>query len=132
VSKPYLEIPPNCHSPIRASEQRALVARLATRDRAHEGTSFAARLRGAKASPSDPWNATLDTITGRVGSDGVERISTELIFEWLDVPPLKRTPEMAERIRGLMVRRGWIPVRARHATSKGHAARVRGYARLVE
>lgn len=94
--------------------------------------SWADRLRAERITPSDPWSVTLDSIKGRIGSDGVERISTEMVFEWLDVPPFKRTPEMAEKIRGSMVRRGWVPVRTRHATSKGHAARVRGYARLAE
>jgi hypothetical protein len=101
-------------------------------DRTPSDGSWADRLRASRITPSDPWNVTLDSIKGRLGSDGVERISTEMVFEWLDVPPFKRTPELAERIRGSMVRRGWVPVRARHATSKGHAARVRGYARLAE
>jgi hypothetical protein len=96
------------------------------------GTSWKEQLRAAATEPSDLWTITLDNITGRLGSDGVERISTEMVFEWLDVPPFKRTPELAEKIRYLMVRQGWVPVRARHATSKGHAARVRGYARLAE
>ena len=94
-------------------------------------TSWLGRLHAAVAEPSDPWNITLDSITGRLGSDGVERISTEMVFEWLSVEPFARTPELAEKIRHLMVRNGWVPVRARHATSKGHAARVRGYARLA-
>lgn len=49
----------------------------------------------------------------------------------LDVPPFARNARLAERVRGLMVRRGWIPVRSRHPTGKGHAARV-GYARLAD
>ena len=73
----------------------------------------------------------LEHIEGRVGSDGVEKISSEMVFEWLGVEPFARSA-VGERLRGLMVRRGWVPVRARHATSKGHAARVRGYARLAE
>jgi hypothetical protein len=100
-------------------------------DRKTGSGSWADRLRAERVTPSDPWSVTLDTIKGRVGSDGVERISTEMVFEWLDVPPFKRTPELAERIRGSMVRRGWVPVRARHVTGKGYAARVRGYARLA-
>jgi hypothetical protein len=33
-------------------------------------------------------------------------VSTEAVFEKLDLPPLKRTPEAAKRLRGLMVELG--------------------------
>jgi hypothetical protein len=79
--------------------------------------------------PFDPWVDALRTIKGQVGYDGVERIATEAIFDKLDVPLLKRTPEAAKRLRGLMVELGWTPVRARAVTARGRAARVRGYAR---
>lgn len=94
--------------------------------------SFLERLHRQAISPDDPWSVILDTIKGREGRDRVERISTEMIFELLDVPPFARNARLAERVRGLMVRRGWIPVRSRHPTGKGHAARVRGYARLAD
>jgi hypothetical protein len=69
-------------------------------------------------------------VRGQIGHDGVERIATDAVFEQLDLPPLKRTPEAAKRLRGLMVELGWVPVRSRHVTSRGRAARVRGYARM--
>jgi hypothetical protein len=80
--------------------------------------------------PSDPWIQTLRTIKGQIGYDRVERIATEAAFEHLGVPPFQRTPDAAKRLRGLMVELGWTPVRSRHVTSRGRAARVRGYARM--
>jgi hypothetical protein len=94
--------------------------------------SFLERLRANRTTirPPDPWISALRKIKGLVGHDGLERISTEAIFEKLEMPPIKRTPEAAKRLRGLMVELGWTPVRSRHVTSRGRAARVRGYARM--
>lgn len=88
------------------------------------------RLKRQTSKSSDPWTAPLRNIRGQVGHDGLERIATDAVFEQLDLPPLKRTPEAAKRLKGLMVMLGWTPVRARHVTSRGRAARVRGYARM--
>jgi hypothetical protein len=94
--------------------------------------SFLEHLQVARQTtkPSDPWIPALRKIKGQIGHDGLERISTDAIFEQLDLPRLKRTPEAAKRLRGLMVELGWTPVRARAVTSRGRAARVRGYARM--
>jgi hypothetical protein len=35
---------------------------------------------------ADPWELTLRRVKGRVGPDGVERISTKDLFEILEVP----------------------------------------------
>ena len=96
--------------------------------------SFIERLRVARQTitPSDPWAAPLRNIRGDVGHDGVARISTDRVFELMDIPRLKRTPEAAKRLKLMMVDLGWTPVRSRHATSRGRAARVRGYARMSE
>ena len=95
--------------------------------------SFVERLRVARETlkPTDPWTAPLrNNIRGQIGHDGVERVATDAVFEQLDLPRLKRTPEAAKRLKGLMVDLGWTPVRSRHVTSRGRAARVRGYARM--
>jgi hypothetical protein len=93
--------------------------------------SFVEHLRVARQTlkPSDRWTGPLRNIRGQVGHDGLERISTEAIFEHLDLPPLKRTPDAGRRIRIIMLELGWTPVRARAVTARGRAARVRGYAR---
>jgi hypothetical protein len=93
--------------------------------------SFVERLKTYRTTkPSDPWIEALRKINGEIGHDRVERISTEKVFERLDVPRLQRTPEAAKRLRGLMVELGWTAVRSRHVTSRGRASRVRGYARM--
>jgi hypothetical protein len=40
---------------------------------------------------------------------GTERIATDSVFELLDVPPFKRTPDAAKRLKGLMVELGCPP-----------------------
>ena len=93
--------------------------------------SFVERLSAARTTkPSDPWTSALRNIQGQIGHDGVARIATDAVFEHLDLQPLKRTPEAAKRLKLLMVDLGWTPVRSRHVTSRGRAARVRGYARM--
>jgi hypothetical protein len=85
--------------------------------------------------PEHPWRAILLDITGEVGRDGVERISTDRLFDLLDVylpegmPRFKRTPEAQKQLKAQMVLLGWCPVRARLVT-RGFAARVRAYARM--
>jgi hypothetical protein len=97
-------------------------------------SSFVERLRKARETikPPDPWTAPLRNIRGQIGHDGLERISTDAVFEQIDIPRLKRTPEAAKRLKLLMVDLGWTPVRSRHVTSRGRAARVRGYARMKQ
>ncbi len=94
--------------------------------------SFIERLRAARSNikPPHPWTAPLRKVRGQIGYDGVERIATDAVFEHLDIPPFKRTPEAAKRLKLLMVDLGWTPVRARAVTARGRAARVRGYARM--
>lgn len=95
--------------------------------------SFIEQLRTAKSSDvSDPWRRQLKAVRGNVGSDGVERLSTDAIFDVLDLPIFKRTPEAAKRVKAIMTCLGWTPVRARYLTSNGHRSRVRGYARMAE
>ena len=93
--------------------------------------SFIERLRVARQTikPSDPWTIPLRNIRGQIGHDGLERISTEAVYEHLGLPRLKRTPDAGRRVRMILLELGWTPVRSRHVTSRGRAARVRGYAR---
>ena len=93
--------------------------------------SFVERLRATRHTLNHRTRtAPLRNIRGQIGHDGVERIATDAIFEQLDLPRLKRTPEAAKRLKVLMVDLGWTPVRARAVTARGRAARVRGYARM--
>ena len=87
--------------------------------------------RRQQLKPPDPWTALLRGLRGRRGSDDVERISTEGVFDFLCLKPLERTPEAGKRLKGIMMDLGWTWVRARHVTGRGAAGRVRGYARGV-
>jgi hypothetical protein len=94
--------------------------------------SFIERLREARKNikPSSPWIPILKEIRGQLGHDGIERISTEAIFDKLDVPVVNRTPAAGKLVCSFMVDFGWTPTRMRYATSRGRAARIRGYARV--
>jgi hypothetical protein len=95
--------------------------------------SFIERLRDARnnITPSNPWLPLLVKLRGQRGSDGVERLTTEHIFDILDVPLSKRTPQAARTICSAMVALGWSPIRLRSASSRGRSSRVRGYGRLI-
>ena len=95
------------------------------------GVSFISRLRAARSNikPSDPWTDALRNVQGKTGSDGVDRIATEAVFDVLELPRFQRTPEAGKRVKTIMLELGWTPVQERrHVTSRGRAARVRGYA----
>jgi hypothetical protein len=96
--------------------------------------SFVERLREVREAEPRPdlWRSQLANIRFDIGHDGVARVATDRVFDLMDIPPLKRTPEAARRLRLVMLDLGWTPVRARHVTSRGRAARVRGYARVIE
>jgi hypothetical protein len=51
-------------------------------------------------------------------------------FDALELPPFRRTAEAGKRVKAVMASLGWTPLRARHATSRWRAARVRGYYRI--
>jgi hypothetical protein len=94
---------------------------------------FTARLRqlARDTQDRDPWLELLSTLTGRISNDGVERVSSDALMEFLDLPPHERTPKAARRIRSLMISLHWVPVRAMLLTATGARTRVRGYARCV-
>jgi len=83
-----------------------------------------------KAPPEDPWVPTLRKIKGRVGHDGVERISTTDVFDELEVP-MRHRPSQTVKLSKLMHRLGWINIRARGLNPGSYRDRVRGYAREV-
>ena len=50
-----------------------------------------------------PWTALLRSIRSREDIDGVERVSTEAVFEALDIPPVRRAAEAAKQLRRLIL-----------------------------
>jgi hypothetical protein len=72
--------------------------------------SFLRSLREANeafrnAPPEDPWVPTLRRLKGKVGHDGVERLSTTDVFDELEVP-LRHRPSRTVRLSRLMRRLG--------------------------
>jgi hypothetical protein len=83
-----------------------------------------------KSTAEHPWIACLRKLKGRVGGDGVERISTTDVFDILEVP-MRRRPSETVRLSRLMRTLGWQPIRARGLNPGSYRDRVRGYAREV-
>jgi hypothetical protein len=56
--------------------------------------SFMTRLHEAKANSkaraADPWRLPLERARGKIGDDGIERITTLLLFDILEVPQRSR------------------------------------------
>jgi hypothetical protein len=97
--------------------------------------SFIQQLRDAAqsvkaSSKEDPWMPTLRKIKGKVGKDGVERVSTTDVFDILEVPMGAR-PAQTVRLSRVMRQLGWQNIRARGLNPGSYRDRVRGYAREV-
>ena len=95
--------------------------------------SFIERLRQGRdkvlARNADTWLTRLEGVRGKIGDDGVERISTQTLFDILDVPQRRRGAGASRRLARLMRELGWSAVRMRGLTRGGFLDQVRGYAR---
>jgi hypothetical protein len=98
--------------------------------------SFIARLkelrdemRAQSAQPSDPWRLRLERARGKIGDDGVERVSTQSLWDFLEVRQRDRNAGAARRLAKIMRELGWHPIKARGLTPGGFTDQVRGYAR---
>ena len=94
--------------------------------------SFLEKLRQEQAriiSPTDLWRLRLERVRGRVGDDGIERISTQTLFDHLEVFQRSRGAGASRRLAKVMRDLGWTPVRVRDMTRGGYLEQVRGYAR---
>ena len=97
--------------------------------------SFIQRLRDAAHSVQttereDPWTPALRKMKGKVGHDGIERISTADVFDELAVP-MRSRPALTVRLSTVMRKLGWSNIRARGLNPGSYRDRVRGYAREV-
>jgi hypothetical protein len=81
--------------------------------------------------PEDPWRPTLRKLKGRIGHDGVERVSTNDVFDTLEVP-IRRRPSETVRLSRLMRGLGWTNIRARGLNPGSYRDRVRGFAREAQ
>ena len=81
------------------------------------------------AQDADPWRLRLERLRGEIGDDGIERITTQLLFDILEVPQRSRGAGACRRLAKLMAELGWMGVRVRGLTRGGYLEQVRGYAR---
>jgi hypothetical protein len=77
----------------------------------------------------DPWQQRLERLRGEIGDDGIERISTQAVFDILEVPQRSRGAGASRRLAKLMTELGWTAVRVRGLTRGGYREQVRGYCR---
>jgi hypothetical protein len=81
------------------------------------------------ARSAEPWRLPLERVRGKIGDDGIERITTQLLFDILEVPQRSRGAGACRRLAKLMAELGWTAVRVRGLTRGGYLEQVRGYAR---
>ena len=95
--------------------------------------SWITRMREAQAEMAarnaDPWRLRLERLRGKVGDDYVERISTQTIFDVLEVPQRNRGAGACKRLGRLMRELEWSPIKARGLNQRGLREQIRGYAR---
>ena len=87
------------------------------------------KLQAEFATPVDPWALRLERVRGRVGNDGIERVSTQTLFDHLEVFQRGRGTGACRRLAQVMRDLGWTAVRVRDLTRGGYKEQVRGYCR---
>ncbi len=83
----------------------------------------------AQAENAEPWRVRLERVRGKVGDDGIERITTQAVFDILEIPQRSRGAGACRRLSAAMRDLGWAPVRVRDLTGGGYKEQVRGYCR---
>jgi hypothetical protein len=83
----------------------------------------------ARARCANPWMLRINRVRGKTGYDGVERISTQALFDYLEVPQRGRNAAACRRLAKVMRELGWTPIKARGLGQSGFRDQVRGYAR---
>jgi hypothetical protein len=81
------------------------------------------------ARESDIWRLPLERVRGKIGDDGIERVTTQHLFDLLEVLQRCRGTGACRRLAKLMTELGWTAVRVRGLTRGGYLEQVRGYAR---
>src|SRR6266849_3382251 len=81
------------------------------------------------AQATDPWLMPLERLRGKTGDDGIERVTTQTVFDILEIPQRGRGAGACRRLARLMAELGWTAVRVRGLTRGGYLEQVRGYCR---
>jgi hypothetical protein len=77
----------------------------------------------------DPWRLPLERVRGKIDFDGLERVTTQMLFDVLEVPQRSRSAGACRRLAKVMTELGWTAVRVRGLTRGGYREQVRGYCR---
>jgi hypothetical protein len=75
------------------------------------------------ARDADPWRLRLERLRGKVGADGIERTTTQTVFDILEIPQRARGAGACRRLAKLMSELGWMGIRVRGLTRGGIASR---------
>jgi hypothetical protein len=81
------------------------------------------------ARDAEPWRLPLERLRGRVGDDGIERIATQAVFDFLEIPQVNREAGACKRLARVMKDLGWNPIKARGLNQAGFRDQIRGYAK---
>ena len=84
------------------------------------------------ARTADPWRVRLERLRGRVDPDGIERVTTQDVFDTLEVAQRDRTTPACRRLAVVMRELGWTALRVRGLTRGGYLEQVRGYCRTSQ
>ena len=57
--------------------------------------------------------AAVERARGKIGDDGIERVTTQMLFDMLGVPQRRRGAGACRRLAKLMAEIGWTAVRVR-------------------
>jgi hypothetical protein len=95
--------------------------------------SWLGKLEQAKAEltarDADPWQLPLARVHGKIDYDGIERVTTQMLLDVLEVPQCRRRAGTYRHLSKIMVELGWTAVRVRDRTRGGYLEQVRGYCR---
>jgi hypothetical protein len=84
--------------------------------------------RDAQHKAADPWKLRLERVKGKIDFSGrLERVTTQQLFDLLEIPQAGRTSGACRRLSAIMTELGWFPTMARGMTSGRD--RARGYSR---
>ena len=76
------------------------------------------------------WRLPLERVRGKIGDDGIEHITTQTLFDILEVIQRGRRAGACRRLAKLMTELGWTAVEnACGLTRGGYKEQVRGYCR---
>src|ERR1039458_2016474 len=95
--------------------------------------SWLGKLQEAKAEIAKPnvdlWRLPLERVRGKIDYDGIERVTTQMLLDVLEVPQRSRRAGTYRHLSKLMVELGGSPVRVRARTRGDYLEQVRGYCR---